>query len=218
MSKPKGLPSLRGAEAEAEEIAVLYETADVLTGAAATKPAFLQGLRSAQVVHFAGHATSVGARGTARLLLAPDPETRVAGALYAFEIERQALPQVRLVVLAACGTAAGEALRLEGALSMARPFLAAGVPAVVASLWDVDDTTSRRFFVAFHRNLLAGGDPATALRQTQLGFLARATSRSAIHRAGLASSAWAGSPSASSPRPDRAGQPVTRRPRCFPIP
>lgn len=142
-----------------------------LRGRRQRSPHFCRVSRSAQVVHFAGHATSVGARGTARLLLAPDPETKIAGALYAFEIEHQALPQVRLVVLAACGTAAGEALRLEGALSMARPFLAAGVPAVVASLWDVDDTTSRRFFVAFHRNLLAVGDPATALRQTQLGFL-----------------------------------------------
>ena len=122
----------------------------------------------------------------ARLLLAPDPETRAPGELYAFEIERQALPQVRLVVLAACGTAAGETWRLEGTLSVARPFLAAGVPAVVASLWDVDDTTSRRFFVAFHRNLLAAGDPATALRETQLTLL-RGSDATLAHP-----SSWAG--------------------------
>ena len=138
--------------------------------------------------------------------------------LYAFEIEHHALPQARLVVLAACGTAAGEASRLEGALSIARPFLAAGVPAVVASLWDADDTTSRRFFVAFHRNLLAVGDPATALRQTQLGFLRERDVTLTHPSAGLASSAWAGSPSGSSRRPDRPRQPVTRRPRCFPLP
>jgi CHAT domain-containing protein len=45
------------------------------------------------------------------------------------------------------------------------------VPSVVASLWDVDDTTSRRFFVAFHRALLAHGDPLTALNLTQRAFL-----------------------------------------------
>jgi CHAT domain-containing protein len=167
----KGLPSLRGAEAEAEDVAALYDAPEVLTGREATKRAFLDSLRSAQIVHFAGHATSAGARGAARLLLAPDQDTKASGALYAFEIERRALPQARLVVLAGCSTATGEASRLEGALSVARPFLAAGVPAVVASLWDVDDASSHRFFVEFHRNLLTTGDPATALRQTQLGFL-----------------------------------------------
>jgi CHAT domain-containing protein len=42
---------------------------------------------------------------------------------------------------------------------------------VVGSLWDVDDAVSRRFFVAFHRALLAEGEPLLALRQTQLDLL-----------------------------------------------
>jgi CHAT domain-containing protein len=61
--------------------------------------------------------------------------------------------------------------RVEGALSLGRPFLAAGVPDVVASLWDIDDAVSRRFFVAFHRALLAEGDPVVALRKAQLTLL-----------------------------------------------
>jgi CHAT domain-containing protein len=60
---------------------------------------------------------------------------------------------------------------VEGALSLGRPFLAAGVPDVVASLWDIDDAPSRDFFVALHRALLAQGDPAAALRTTQLAYL-----------------------------------------------
>jgi CHAT domain-containing protein len=75
------------------------------------------------------------------------------------------------VVLAACRTAAGAVSRVEGALSLGRPFLAAGVPDVVASLWDIDDTVSRRFFVSFHRSLLEEGDPLLALRKAQIAFL-----------------------------------------------
>ena len=50
-------------------------------------------------------------------------------------------------------------------------MLAAGVPDVVGSLWDIDDSVSRRFFIAFHRALLTEGDPILALRTAQLAFL-----------------------------------------------
>jgi CHAT domain-containing protein len=76
-----------------------------------------------------------------------------------------------VVVLAACRTAAGAVSRVEGALSLGRPFLAAGVPNVVASLWDIDDAVSRRFFVSFHRSLLEEGDPLLALRNAQIAFI-----------------------------------------------
>jgi CHAT domain-containing protein len=56
-------------------------------------------------------------------------------------------------------------------LSLARPFLAAGVPNVVASLWDIDDSVSRRFFIAFHRALLTEKDPVLALRTAQISLL-----------------------------------------------
>jgi CHAT domain-containing protein len=67
-----------------------------------------------------------------------------------------------------------------------RPFLAAGVPNVIASLWDVDDFISHRFFVAFHKALLEEGDPAVALRRVQRSF-ARETDEALAHPA-----SWAG--------------------------
>ena len=167
-----GLSSLPGAEAEAEEIAGLYATPELLTGSAATKAAFLKSARTSQVVHFAGHAAvNADAPSSARLLFAPDPRRDDSGALYLRELPRDGFPRTRLVVLAACRTAAGAVSRVEGALSLGRPFLAAGVPDVVASLWDIDDVVSRRFFVAFHRALLAEGDPVLALRKAQIALL-----------------------------------------------
>ncbi|HXK11669.1 MAG TPA: CHAT domain-containing protein [Vicinamibacteria bacterium] len=167
----RGLPSLPGAEAEAAEIARLYEHAGLLTGSAATKGAFLERMRTSWIVHFAGHAGGGDLPGTAHLLLAPDPARADTGALYVRELDGKNYSRTRVVVLAACRSGAGVVSRAEGAWSLARPFLAAGVPSVVASLWDVDDAVSRTFFVAFHRALIAEGDPLIALRRTQVALL-----------------------------------------------
>ena len=50
---------------------------------------------------------------------------------------------LRLAVLAACGSADGPVALGGASLSLARPFLSAGVPNVVASLWPVSDRASR---------------------------------------------------------------------------
>jgi CHAT domain-containing protein len=57
-------------------------------------------------------------------------------------------------------------------LSLARPFLAAGVPAVVASLWEVEDEPTARLLTAFHRHLRGGESALAALRSAQRELLA----------------------------------------------
>jgi len=74
-------------------------------------------------------------------------------------------------VLASCATAAGRVSRTEGVESLAQPFLAAGVPAVVASLWSVGDQGTADFFQRFYRHLAKSSDAAGALQATQLDFL-----------------------------------------------
>jgi CHAT domain-containing protein len=165
-----GLPSLRGAEVEAAEIARLYAHGEVLTAGAATKSAFLQRVADSQVVHFGGHTVGGDAPWTTRLLLASDPGTGDTGALYLNDLDGKDLRRTRVVVLATCRTATGAGSRVEGALSFARPFLAAGVTSVVGSLWDIDNAVSRRFFFAFHRALLAEGEPLLALRHAQIAL------------------------------------------------
>jgi CHAT domain-containing protein len=167
-----GWPDLPAAEVEAVEIGRLYTRSTVLTGRAATTAAFRAGIRGSHVVHYAGHAASSEHNpSAARLLLAADLRTGDPGEVYLHDLGHWRLPDTRVVVLAACRTAAGPISRVEGPRSLARPFLAAGVRDVVASLWDVDDTNSRRFFVAFHSALLAEGHPFVALRKAQLAML-----------------------------------------------
>ena len=144
LSEPElRLPDLAGAEAEAHEIATLYPRTRLLTGPSATKENFLDRLGGQHVVHFAGHAISNDSfPGLSRLLFAATSEGS-SGSLFAHEIATRNLSSVRIVVLAGCRTSSGLIRRGEGVMSLARPFLAAGVPTVLATLWDVNDRTSR---------------------------------------------------------------------------
>jgi CHAT domain-containing protein len=181
-----GLADLPAAESEAGDVAGLYPDAELLTGNKATKNAFLEACRRSQIVHYAGHATAdADSPAAAHLLFSPDPRGGDSGALYLRTLEGKAFPVTRVVVLAACRTAAGPVSRVEGALSLARPSLAAGVPDVVAALWDIDDSTSHLFFMDFHRALLRDGDPVLALRTAQIS-LARSNDSSLSHPASWA--------------------------------
>ena len=165
------LPDLSRAEAEAHDIAALYQDATVLIGPRATKRAFLDTAERYRIVHFAGHALANEQYALlSRLLLARD-DPREAGSLFAHEILDLNLATTDLVVLAACRTGAGAIKKGEGPLSLARPFFAAGVPSVVATLWDVSDDASRTLFAAFYRNLRHGAEPVIALRDAQLRLL-----------------------------------------------
>jgi CHAT domain-containing protein len=54
---------------------------------------------------------------------------------------------------------------------VARPFLAIGVPAVIASQWDVDDRGTQRLFIEFHRAFVRTQDAARSLQLAQMALL-----------------------------------------------
>jgi CHAT domain-containing protein len=166
-----GFADLPEAEAEAREVASFYADAELLTGAAATKSAFLASARRHGIVHFAGHAIANDNRpDLSRLILSGSDEG--SRSLFARELARQPFDQTTLVVLGACRTNIGRVRRGEGVFNLARPFLAAGVPTVVATLWDVDDRASHKLLVEFHRALRQRGSVSAALRVAQLKLLA----------------------------------------------
>ena len=74
-------------------------------------------------------------------------------------------------MLAACSTASGRISRGEGPLSLARPFLAGGVPAVLATMWEIEDAPSSNLLTAFHRQIAAGRPPEEALRDAQVALI-----------------------------------------------
>jgi CHAT domain-containing protein len=164
---------LPGAAGEAASLVSLYPHARSLIGRAATRSAFLAGLSTADVVHFAGHAIeNADNPDMSALVLAASPSDMSAGALRARDIASLRLPHTRLVVLAACETADGPVTRSEGVHSLARPFLDAGVSNVVATLWKIDDAVSADLFHRLHQYVAGGEGPVDALRHAQLDMIA----------------------------------------------
>jgi len=170
-----GLPSLEGAEQEARQIATLYAAHRpvLLLQKHATKRNFWKEAVGAKIIHVAAHAKEDSRDPLSSYILFTKGSDVAAepGPLYASEIYGVRLPHTALVVLAACETADGALAYGEGAASLARPFLAAGVPSVVASLWKADDKVSADIFLDFHRHIIQGQSAATALRASQLKAL-----------------------------------------------
>ncbi|HEV8629506.1 MAG TPA: CHAT domain-containing protein, partial [Thermoanaerobaculia bacterium] len=167
-----GLPPLPGAAVEARRVAALYNDVQLAVGPQATRDAFAA-IGDRAVVHLALHATVNDAYppGSA-LALTPRHEGDGSGALYAGEIAKLPRGRTRTVVLGACDGARGPAAGRDQGLSLARAFLAADIPTVVAALWPVGDQRSVELLTALHEGLRAGEDPATALRAAQLRLLA----------------------------------------------
>jgi CHAT domain-containing protein len=166
----EGARALPGSEAEVAAASQLYPIHELLTGRQATKARFLEMAPRFEVVHFGGHAF-VNPEFPLLSRLAFAGEAGSEQSLFAHEIARVRFPVTRVVVLAACSTAAGLVSRGEGVVSVARPFLGAGVPLVVASQWDVDDRATEQLTLGFHRELAKSGNPVQALRATQLAML-----------------------------------------------
>jgi len=82
-----------------------------------------------------------------------------------------------LVVLSACKTSVGDRYRGEGTMALPRGFVYAGVPNVIASLWNVNDNKTKVLMVKFYNQLLNGSKSySEALQQAKLecineGFL-----------------------------------------------
>lgn len=167
-----GLPALPRSEQEARRVAALYPRSTQLLGAAATAKRFLEESPRHDVIHLATHALIFsGEPDLASLVLAPAQNGATDGLLSAGEIRFEEPVTTRLVVLASCRSLQGTISATEGPLSLARPFLAAGIPAVIGSLWDLDELTSLSFFSRFHAAHAAGSDALTAFHEAQLALL-----------------------------------------------
>jgi CHAT domain-containing protein len=160
------LSRLRSAREEVAGVAALYPRVRTLDGEAATAAAFRDALVNADIVHFAGHARYRADRPDLSYLVFARHAAH-DGALFARDIRDLRLSGIALVVLSACETLTPELTRTGGFGALARAFLIAGAPAVVGSLWVVDDRATARFMTSFHTELAAGLAPAEALRAAQ---------------------------------------------------
>ena len=167
-----GLSRLPAAEREVRRIGALYAPhAQLRIAAQATVPEFLRLARGQDVIHVAGHAIANAEVPSRSMLLLAHSE-RHSGLLDAEELlTRLRLDRTRLVVLSACSSAGGLAVGPQGLAPLVRPLITAGAPAVVGTLWNVDDATAEELLVSFHRHYREGRNAAEALRSAQLDLL-----------------------------------------------
>jgi CHAT domain-containing protein/tetratricopeptide (TPR) repeat protein len=135
--------------------------------------------RELAVLHFATHAVARGDEPDRSALFlteyARNGELLQSSQLTALDIARSGL-RADVVVLSACGTGDGYALRGEGVLGLTYEFLANGSHSVVASLWPIEDASTARFMSEFYRAYRETGRAADALRTAQLRVRATSTS------------------------------------------
>ena len=164
-SSPPGsaLSALPDAEREARTIAEYFPASRLLLRSAATRGKIAEALSGAQIFHFAGHASVTA--GTTSLALRGDEAHRGGLEAAAIELDRRKLSAARLVVLSACSTAPGASGMLADPESLARAFVANGVPDVVASRWPVDSAWTATLMSEFYRRISEGIPVAMALHQ-----------------------------------------------------
>jgi CHAT domain-containing protein len=164
-----GLPD---ASEELHEVARVYPHATLLENEAATLDALSRAVRGHDVLHFAAHAVANESfPWRSQLLLAPRPGAP-DGAASLEALRAVDFSSLRLVVLSACRTASGPIARGEGVISLVRPFLEQQVPAVVGTLWDVDDAAARAVMTRFHAAYARSRDPIGALQEAQRTLMA----------------------------------------------
>ena len=165
--------ALRWASHEARLVGQRLRDATVLVGAEATEARVKALLGSTGLAHFATHA-------------AFDEDDPLSSALYLAPGEgedgrlevRELLGldvRARLVVLSGCETGLGRLSNGDELVGLQRAVLYAGAPAVITTLWRINDRASFELVRAFYDRLEKEG-PADALRDAQ-----RETMRTFIH-------------------------------------
>jgi CHAT domain-containing protein len=89
---------------------------------------------------------------------------------YSYEIKHLNL-NTDLVVLSACETGIGQYQSGEGVLSIGRDFMAAGVPSMLSTLWNLNDHSGSIIIEQFYNNLAQGMEKDEAIRQAKLYYL-----------------------------------------------
>ena len=169
------LPNLPQTGEEVKEISKMFgQDAVVLLGKDATETAFKrEPLDQFRILHLAVHgfADLVYPERSA-LVLGIDPTSDDDGLLQAREIMRLHL-NAELTTLSACDSGVGRLQGQEGISNLVEAFLVAGSKAVVASLWNADDTFASALMEEFYGRLAYGDDISHALRNAKLDLLTR---------------------------------------------
>ena len=158
----EGTTRLRFAEKEAHNVARLTG-GRVLAGPVPKKAALFSQAENYRLLHISCHGEF-------------DPEAPLSSALHlaagetltALEVLDHLRLRCDLVTLSACESGLSRVRRGDELMGLIRAFMHAGAPALVSTLWRVDERSTMMLMERFYREIQAGVGFAEALRRAQL--------------------------------------------------
>ena len=163
MSRQLSLSPLPAAETEANSIAQIYGV-QPLIGNQATKESVLKQLTGARIIHLATHGILDNNNSLNNsIALAPTP-TDAKGTLLAREIPTN---KAELAILSACNSGQGE-VSTDGLGGFATQLLLSGTSSQILTLWAVNDNSTAKIMLDFHRSFRDGFSKTHALRFAML--------------------------------------------------
>jgi CHAT domain-containing protein len=149
---------------EIKAITRIFPTALSFLDDSATVQALTEHAPAADIVHLACHAQ----------FRSDNPlfsSLRLGNGWFTVRDARSLKLNCALVTLSACETGVNVVAPGEELIGLARSFFSAGSPAVLLSLWTVDDEATAGLMVSFYSELKRSNSPATALRAAQIKML-----------------------------------------------
>jgi CHAT domain-containing protein/Tfp pilus assembly protein PilF len=159
-----GLTSLDGSDQSLEKIRSYFPSARFLIKEKASKEKFLETMPSFGIVQIYSHADA-DSLGKQPVLYLNDSVIDIS------EIQTLGDFQTNMIVLSACKTGVGKHAKGEGVFSLARAFMAAGIPSTVTTLWEVNNKATYQLTEAFYKYLSQGLPKDEALQKAKLEFL-----------------------------------------------
>jgi CHAT domain-containing protein len=166
-------PSIPFARKEVLRLAEILPNAEPRTAQVFSKSELKNQLKFKwDFLHFATHARVRDDQPLFSHLALSNDEQNPEQQLFLSDILPFDFSQTKLVTLSACETALGRVTSGEGMLGLTQAFLCAGAPALLTSLWQVDDEQTQQLMIDFYRHYLHPSMSATAaLRQAQLAMI-----------------------------------------------
>jgi len=164
-----GYPPLPGSKEEVEMIGEVMKTKKISFCCYIEKKFTVETARksspSGGYVHFSTHGfLSPRAKGRFSGIVASD------GYIYIMDIFNWNL-NADMVVLSACKTGLGKLLKGDDMVCLPRAFIQAGSDNLVATLWSVQDESTRDLMVEFYKHILSGESKPEAMRNAQLSIM-----------------------------------------------
>jgi CHAT domain-containing protein/Tfp pilus assembly protein PilF len=145
---------LPGTKAELNQIVQLYPGATVKYEDETSETYFKEEAKNHNILHVATHGSLNSRRPMNSYLLMPSDDKN-DGQLTVSEIFDLNL-QSKLVVLSACKTGLGLLSTGDELIGLSRAFIYAGTPAIIVSLWSVEDASTALLMTRLHQYYSAG--------------------------------------------------------------